>query len=272
MDDPADSPRPQRFIGAAEKAVFIAALRRGLRREDAAAEAGFSLMGFYGARSRDPAFAAAWKEALAALPAAALRARAYEERDARLRGEVRIAVANRRILQRRRRFVRFDARRREIYLAHFAANCDTVAAAAAAGVSPSTVTYHCRRDPVFAAACAEALRRGYAFLEAEALRQRIAAQARLRAAIAAAGPTAALLADQAAEFERLMRLFARLDRKPRRVERGFREGGRRQRMTFEEAIRLLDKRLRAMGARTGPPPGEIEGEGEQASNPHRPSR
>lgn len=108
-----DSRRPQRLIDAAAKAAFLAGLRRGESREDAAFAAGFSLMGFYGARSRDPAFKAAWTEALAASAAAERRTGAYAERDGRLeRGELRICGANRRRYQRRwRRNVRFTAER-----------------------------------------------------------------------------------------------------------------------------------------------------------------
>ncbi|HEX8667609.1 MAG TPA: hypothetical protein VF727_04465, partial [Allosphingosinicella sp.] len=69
-------------IGAAAKAAFVAALRSGARREDAADAAGFSLTGFYGARRRDPAFAAEWKAALAASAATDRRARAYAQRGA----------------------------------------------------------------------------------------------------------------------------------------------------------------------------------------------
>jgi hypothetical protein len=255
-----DSRRPQRFIGAAAKAAFLGSLRRGERREDAAAAAGFSMMGFYGARSRDPAFKAEWTEALATSAAAERRLRAYAERDARLeRGELRIASANRRVYQRRwHRTVRFTAERQAIFLAHFALTCDTTASAAAAGVSESTITYHCRNDPAFAEAYAQALQEGYAFLEAEALRQRLAAQQKLRAAIEAAGDTVPprLAAEEGAEFDRIMKLLARWDRKPRRVESRFKEGGRRQRWTFDEAIALLDRKLRALGARTSAPPPE----------------
>ncbi|HEV7660163.1 MAG TPA: hypothetical protein VGO55_09990 [Allosphingosinicella sp.] len=65
MSGKEDSRAPQRFIDAAAKAAFLASLRRGERREDAAAAAGFSIMGFYGARRRDPVFKAEWTEALA---------------------------------------------------------------------------------------------------------------------------------------------------------------------------------------------------------------
>jgi hypothetical protein len=256
-----DSRGGQRRIDAPAKAEFVAALRRGARREDAAAEAGFSLMGFYGARRRDPAFKAEWADALAATPAAERRERAYAERGER--GEIRIASANRRIYQRRRRYVLFDARAQAVFLTHFAATCDTKASAEAAGVSESTVHLHCRTDPAFAEAYRAALAEGYVHLEAEALRQRLAAQKKLRAAIEAAGPAAppALAAEAGAEFDRIMKLLARWDRKPRRADHDFKPGGRRQRWTFEEAMVLLDKRLRALGLRTPPPPDVAEGQG-----------
>ncbi|MEA3014714.1 MAG: hypothetical protein QOD42_3259 [Sphingomonadales bacterium] len=268
-----DSRWPQRRIDAAAKAAFLGSLRRGERREDAAAAAGFSMMGFYGARGRDPAFKAEWVKALATSAAAERRLRAYAGRGTP--GEARIASANRRIYQRRwHRNVRFTAERQAIFLAHFALTCDTTAAAAAAGVSESTITYHCRHDPAFAEAYAQALQEGYVFLEAEALRLRLAAQKKLRAAIEAAGDTVPprlaacpecgrvaddrrSTAEEGAEFDRIMKLLARWDRKPRRVDSRFKEGGRRQRWTFEEAIALLDKKLRALGVRiSAPPPAE----------------
>ncbi|HET9639702.1 MAG TPA: hypothetical protein VFP12_10880 [Allosphingosinicella sp.] len=248
-----------RQIDAAAKAAFLAGLREGLCREDAAAAAGFSLTGFYGARYRDPRFAAEWKEALALPPAAERRAQAYAER-----GEVRIAPANRRLFQRRRRRnVRFDAGRRDIYVTHLAETCDSVAAAEAAGVHPATARLHRRLDPIFDAACREALAEGYVFLEAELLRLRLEAQKRLRAAIDRAGsaPPASLLAEEGAEFDRIMKLLARYDRKPHRPASNFTPGGRRQHWTFEDAIVLLDKKLRALGLRSpDPAPEEEEGE------------
>ena len=251
-------PGPPRRIDCAAKSAFLAGLREGLTREDAAAAAGFSLTGFYTARARDPGFAAGWKDALALPPAAARRARAYEER-----GEVRIAPANRRLLQRRRRrHVRFDAARREIYVTVLAETCDSLAAAEAAGVHPSTARLHRRQDPIFDSASRDALDEGYAVLEAEAVRARLAEQARLRAAIERAGadPPPRLLADEAAEFERVMRLLARHDRKPRRPEAVFTPGGRRKPWTFEAAMAAIDKALDALARKTGKPrPHEAEG-------------
>jgi len=276
-----------RRIGAAAKAEFLAGLCRGEPREDAAAAAGFSLTGFYRARRRDPVFAAGWTEALAASAAAERRTCAYAERGERgERGEVRIASANRRVYQRRRRRnVRFDAKAQAVYLAHFAVTGDTRASAAAAGVSESTVTLHRRNDRAFAEAHDSALAEAYVWLEAEALRLRLAAQKRLHAAIEAAGdpprdgrgerragrgggggPAADLTpcphcgrtadADADAEFDRIMKLLARWDRKPRRPDSRFKPGGRRQRTTFEEAIMLLARRMEALGIPIPPPPTE----------------
>lgn len=241
-------------IDAAAKAAFIRALRCGTRREAAAAAAGFTLQGFYGARRRDPAFAAAWVEALAA-SAAAERCPAPDEGP----GETRIAPNNRRGLQRRRmRNVRFDERRRQLFLACFAWSCDTRAAAAHAGVSESTVSLHRRTDPAFAAEFREALDHGYDLLEAEALRQRLEAQRRLRAAMdrSAAGDAPPVAPDMAAEFERVLKLLARWDRKRRAPDRQAQPDGRRKVWTFDSAIELLDKRLKALGVEALPLPSQ----------------
>lgn len=241
-----------RRIDSAAKATFLAGLRRGLTREDCAAAAGFSLTGFYGARARDPAFAARWSDALALPPAAGRRALAYEQR-----GEVRIAGANRRLLQRRRRRnVRFTQERRETYLAAFVETGDRVAAAARAGVSPSTVDYHRRKDPVFAEACRQASAECVVRLETEAVRLALAAQARLRRAVesAAGSPRHAVLADEGAEFDRIMKLLAYLDRKPNRPAANARPGSRHAPWSFERAVKALDKALDALGERPPFPP------------------
>ena len=264
MHGPVESPQPQRFITAEAKAAFLVALRRGAPREDAAAEAGFSLTGFYGARRRDPEFAANWTAALATQPAAERRTRAYAER-----GETRIASANRRLVQRQRRpHVRFTHKRQEVVLEHLAANGDTKAAAALAGISESTVHLHRRLHPEFAECYDEALASAWPKLEAEAVRLRLEAQARLRAAVergaltgpeGSAGtrcPTCGHDPDDDAQFDRTMQLLARRDRKPRRVDCHFTPGGRRERWTFEEAIEVLDRKMRALGLRRSGPKGK----------------
>ena len=249
-----DSSGAQPAIGAAAKAAFLAALRDGARREDAAAAAGFTISAFYGARRRDPAFAAHWTQALAATPPGERRRRSH------LPGETRIVPNNRRGLQRRRmRHVRFDEDRRAVFLAAFAWSCDAAAAAAEAGVSESTVYLHRRTDPAFAEEFQAALDQGYARLEAEALRQRLAAQDRLRAAVeeSAAPGGAPPLEDMAAEFERVLKLLDRWDRRNRRPERHASPGSRRQAWTFDSAVTLLDRHLRSLGVEIPVLPPEI---------------
>jgi hypothetical protein len=241
MAEEGDSRGPGRRIGDEAKAVFVRALRLGLRLEDAAEVAGFTLHGFYGARRRDPAFDAACRAALAGSAADERRPAAYAAAGALDRAEGAVAANNRRPLQKRKmRHVRFDAARQERFLNHLAGCCDVAAAAAAAGVDESTVYTHRRKDPVFAAAFQEALEQGYVRLEAEALRQRLEAQRRLRAALDEGTPTGEI----AAEFERVIKLLRRWDRKCERPGMRSIARGRQPGLTFEEAIETLAKKLR----------------------------
>ena len=111
-------------------------------------------------------------------------------------------------------------------------------------MSYSAFTAHRRKDPEFSAACDEALAVAYAALEAEAVRQRLEAQRNLREGLCPTG-------EIAKEFERVMQLLARYDRGGGRI--GFRRvgPGNERRWTFDEAIALLDRQLRAFGARHG---------------------
>jgi hypothetical protein len=260
MSEAGDSGPARRLIDRAVKVRFLAALRAGAHRDEAAAQAGFSPRALYTARRRDPLFKLGWVWALE-LSAADERER---ERAARVReggaadagadagadrdGEdVEIAPNNQRALQKRKvRSVRFGAARRKIFLAHFAGTADAFAAARAAGVSYSTVYDHRARDPQFAEDWDAALRQSYVLLEAESVRQRLAAQAKLRETPEPTG-------EMAKEFERVMLLLARMDRRDGRI--GMREvrHGRQRRWTFEEAMVALDKRLRSLGLRHGIP-------------------
>lgn len=53
-----------------------------------------------------------------------------------------------------------------------------------------------------------------------------------------------------------MRLLKQHNRAERRPEGRFKLGGRRQRWTFDEAMTLLEKRLRAFGVKIDPEPEE----------------
>jgi hypothetical protein len=238
---------PRRLIDDEARRRFLEALRAGATRETAAEASGFPLGSLYNVRARDPVFRMAWEWAMDLY---CIEGRAGElarpSADAQP-GDgvaVRIAPQGGRLLQRRTMtWVRFTPSRQQIFLDHFAGTADAHAAAAAAGVSYATVRSHYRRNPEFAAAWHEALRIAYATLEAEAVRQRLEAQRRLADNIEPAG-------EMAREFDRVMKLLARWDRREGRVGARDRRPGP-GRWTFDEAIAALDKRLRDLGVRRG---------------------
>ena len=244
----------RRRIGAGAKAEFLAALRAGKPRDEAAAQAGFTSQSFYYARRRDAVFRLGWIWALELSAADERGAHKASTLNGPGWADVEITPNNKRLLQCRRiRAVRFTAARKKIAIDRFAGTADAFAAAEAAGVHYSTLQKHYRADPAFAADWDEALRQAYATLEAEAVRQRLEAQRRLRED---PNPTGEL----AKEFERVMQLLARLDRRDGRAGMRQARQGRLRRWTFEEAIHVLDKKLRALGVRRGVlPPGD-EGE------------
>lgn len=253
------SPGRRPAIDAGAKVAMLAALREGRRLDEVAAAYGVTLQAFYSARRRDPLFAAAWADAHA-LSAEAERRAPGEAGETG--GDMRIASNNRRAMQRRRmRHVRFDERRKGIFLAAFARSCDLLAAAAAAGICERTVYNHLRSDRAFAEAFQTALEEGYRWLEAEAVRQRLEAQKRLRAAIEEAEEAGEPLpiAEEGVEFDRSMKLLARWDRRDGRLGPRQVGHGRQRRWTFEESITLLDKKLRNLGLTGGDPPPERGG-------------
>jgi hypothetical protein len=210
----------RKLIDAAAKARFVSAVRGGASRSAAAAEAGFHLRALYNARARDPLFRAAWVWAM--------ELSAADEREARLATSaerwagvpVRFAFQNKRVIQRRRmRWVRFDEARQQLFLDRLGGTADAGEAAEVAGVHISTVNTHRRRNPDFARRFEEALESAYPMLEAEALRQRLAAQERLRDGLMPSG-------EIAAEFGRVMALLARWDRKKRQDRRPARRSAR----------------------------------------------
>jgi hypothetical protein len=264
MGQRSDSTPPRRRIGGEAKAAFVAGLRAGLSRDAAAAQAGFTANGFYYARARDTLFALAWtwaNDLSAADACAARRAAAPPDPET-----TAIAPnAKRRLQLRPVRRARFDDRRKRIFLEHFAGTADVRASADAAGVSVSTVTAHRRDDPDFDAACEAALAIAYAALEAEAVRQRLEAQRKLADGLLPAG-------EMTQEFDRMLKLLTRYERRNGRIGSRRVDPGREARWSFDDAVRLLDRKLRALGLRHGivppddpprlPPPGEAEAEDE----------
>ncbi len=246
--------RKQHRIDEEAKAAFLHALREGLRRDDAAARAGFTANGFYYARRRDPLFDLAWCWAVdlsAAEQRAAFNAASRHLAD---NPDASIAPNRNRILQRRIvRRPRFHEGRKRIFLDHFAGTADAHAAAQAAGVGYGTVTTHRRKDAAFAAAWDEALAHAYALLEAEAVRQRLEAQRLMREGLCPTG-------EIAREFERVMQLLARYERRNGAIGQRAVAPGHQKSWTFEEAIAALDRKLAALGARRPLPPPEEQTE------------
>jgi len=204
------------------EAAFTAALGRGALVTAAAAEAGVALSSLYCRRRRDAEFAAAWAAAVAA-----------SDRRRYVPGQ-----GDRPSRLGKTRRTRLSQQRREAFLAELATSCHTGDAAEAAGVHRSTVYRRIARDPAFAAACADALQRGYVRLAALDKEERAAAAARLREPIVATGkPTQ--------DFELAMRLLARWERpaRPRRADRG------RKRLSHWEAVAELNRMIEAFGAR-----------------------
>jgi hypothetical protein len=210
---------------------FIQALRRGESVEAAARAAGFGVSSFYRKRRADAEFAAAWAEAMEASDAPRL-----------------IKPGNGRRLQlRKTRKLRFTQAKKDIFLAHFAGTCDLAAAAEAAGVSVDTVRNHRRKDPEFNADCEAALEQGYRHLEEEAVRERLAAQERLKAGIVPAG-------EAAAEFDRQMKLLSQWRRRDGRLGPMARSREVLKIWSFDDAMALLEKRLRGLKIPIAPPP------------------
>lgn len=151
----------------------------------------------------------------------------------------------------------FTARRKGIYLDHFAATGDRAAAAAAAGISKSTVSSHRRSDPVFAEAHRQALALAYENLEAEAVRDRLAAMERIDTDPARAGAAPA-------EFDRTLQLLRDHKKTP-----AARTGAPPALCSFEEGFAALERELDALERRERGngafPPLDGEGQGGVAS-------
>jgi hypothetical protein len=243
MDGQGDSRGGKNRIDDAAKGVFLDALREGLWLKEAARRAGFSFAGFWKERRRDPAFDAGVVDALDLTSDACL-----------------IRPTNGRPLQRRgHRRMRFVGWRVEVFLAHFASTCNETEAAEAAGVTTATVYRKRRKDPEFAAAHQAALQQGYVRLEAEALHQRLAAQQRMAEAVAAGTELGAELCQ---EFERMMKILARWDRRGGALGPRTHSPATATAWTFESAIDAIERKLRSLGIPLREHPAEPGDEGE----------
>jgi len=197
-------------FGPAQMAAFVAAVRGGALVVAAARAAGVAVATLYWRRKRDPVFAAAW------VCAAALSAGAPGRR------------------------LRFGAARRRRFLASFEMSCNLDMACEETGVDPATVYRHIACDPGFERDCRAALARGAAGLERERAAERTARARRWeRYEFAPAGrPTS--------DFDEAMKLLARWDRPDGSIGPRFVRHGRQKRWSFEDAIALLAKKMRAL--------------------------
>jgi len=242
-------------------AAFLFALARGATVEGAAAAAGLKASTLYYRRSRCAVFARAWREALEAWDADSAAGSAvgkgadWAPASAGEREAARATVvrwhAGRGLMRKRKRPVEFGRGRRQAFLDHFAETCNLEASAAAAGISVSAVYRALKTDPAFADGFDEALKTGYLFLEAEALRQQREAQKAY--GINPKGDAAA----QAQCFDRTMQLLREYKRPSGPStslrtgsigRRAARQGDARSRWTFEDAMTALEE---AEGVRGG---------------------
>lgn len=154
---------------------------------------------------------------------------------------VEIAAGNRRALQVRARINGFDARKRMVFLKHFAATGNATASAKTAGVAVSTTYMRRARDALFRAQWAEALDQGYARLEAELVRRASAAMAGAAEPIEADETAANGLAGLDAKF-----LLSLLEFRRRGLGAG--PGDRFPQRSDLDAVRArLEKKMRALG-------------------------
>jgi hypothetical protein len=209
---------------------YIKRLREGANHREAAEGSGFHLATFYKLRKRDPEFGAMCEEAIA---------RSSGVRFVR-------GGAKRKLQLRRIRNIRFTPERQAIFLGHFAGTGNTAEAAAEAGVSESTVDKHRRQDPDFERRFLETLGQVHVKLEADLVARRVAAQRLLRDIEPTGEPEP--------EFDRAMKVLKRWDRRQGPPDSRAVGKGRQKRWQFDEALALLEKKLRNMGYPIGPLP------------------
>jgi hypothetical protein len=232
--------RYSKVPAAVAKPAFVEALTRGATVAEAAREAGATLFALYRWRGLDPGFDLAWREA-----AEASRGWVAKARPGRPLRAVRT-----------KRRVRFDGAARQSYLAVLALTCNSDEAARQAGFHPSTVRRHLRRDPALAAAARAALERGHERLEQLLAAERAKAGARMEEVLDSAFDLVAPPADED-RLERILSGYARPD--GRIAPRSVSAPKRRRKWSFDEAIALLERRLRWMGVEIGESDDEADG-------------
>lgn len=216
----ADRKGAHRF-GPEEMAQVVIALRAGATFEAAAKSAGFTRRTVERWRQRSPAFAEACADAVEASDVPRLVAVSDGAGGYRLR---------------RGRRHKFGEKRKRIFLEHFAATLDSVAAADMADVCFATVYAHRRTDPVFAEAWEEAAAIGIARVGEEAARQRLAAMERLRVA----GDKQVPREESDREFEKTMTFLRIYSARKDGAKTG---GPPLTKWSFEDAFGALEREL-----------------------------
>ena len=151
----------------------------------------------------------------------------------------------------------FGAKAQAEFLEWFAATCNISLAARKCGFHYRTVLRHWREDPAFGAECEAALGLGYIRLEALAVRSATEALMRKPRRVKGdrAAPAETLAMDPTVALQLLREHKRGLAGLPGGSGRGAKPGPAPKRWTFDESIALLDKKLRALGARHGVEPG-----------------
>jgi hypothetical protein len=210
----------RRFFGPEAMGVVVAALRRGATITEAARETGFCRDTVNAWRKQAPHFDGACRAAL----------------DSRQALVVRASGGGRGWQLSTPRCNAFTARRKQAYLDHLAATGDRGAAAAVAGVSTTTVSNHRRTDPAFAEGFRQALAIAYENLEAEAVRDRLAAMELIDVDPERAGVV------PGEDFDRTLAL-------PREHKKGPRSGRPPTLCSIEDGFAALEREMDALEAR-----------------------
>ena len=220
--------RYSKTLTPAALAGFLAALRRGVLVEAAAAQVGVAVSTLYCRRRRDPGFDSAWTAAAEASSGWAWQGRGRKRRRVRTK-----------------RRLRFGGARREAFLGRLELSCDTKNSARRGGVHPATIYRHIARDPGFERANKAALERGYQRLERESERDRARRARRIRRALDR-GPSPE--ARPPGDLDRLIRLLDRW-RRPERPRRP----GAREALSVEDGLAELERKLRNLDVGIPPP-------------------
>lgn len=221
-------PRQSRLTAEVQGA-FLELLRSGTPVVAAAAAVGVAVSTLYFRRGRDALFDLAWQSA-----AELSSGWAWDESAGR---KVRAAGTKRRL--------RFGGRRRAAFLRVLERNCCTDGSARETGVHRSTVHRHLRRDPGFAREAGESLGRGFAELARLDEEARAALEARLSRG--ELGLEIHPKGEMTRDFDRQMLLLRRYERPDGTIGSRRVSFGRMRSMRFEDAIALLDRKMRGLG-------------------------